>query len=152
MYRYHCPVCIKWSGRERKKYFQNFRAGNHIRGKSNINCFRMSGISTANVFISRVYLCPAVYPERTRCTPFTSVNTASRHQKHPPARVAVSSLIILLLPVFRPYSCNMVNAVLDRELTIKNWDEDPELPLLEFVCRRVRRLELFFVPLIRNGR
>src|SRR6187402_3114003 len=31
-----------------------------------------------------------MYPDSTACTPFSSSKTASRHQKQPPARVAIS--------------------------------------------------------------
>src|SRR3972149_5258217 len=53
---------------------------------------------------------PPEYPETTDSTPRRSLKTASRHQKHPPASVATSSLI-------EPYDLLSLCARLCRILT-----------------------------------
>src|SRR5712692_5009037 len=51
--------------------------------------------------------CPPAYPDWTFSTPFKSWKAASRHQKHPPARVTTSRCGTCPSPFSRPYETSL---------------------------------------------
>ena len=57
----------------------------------------MAGVAAAYLLVGRIGGLPAGIAAVTDLTPITSRNTASMHQKHPPARIATCSAMAPLL-------------------------------------------------------